>query len=124
MARDFSRVGIRLVVEALGEAEGEMIRYLAPRTVDALSRNLPLEGRAALWKNAVHFEVSIRMGSEKPKNMAAKGALAYWPMGRAFCIFYDETRPHGQVNIIGQVTKNLEMFRQIKSGAKIVVSRI
>lgn len=119
-----SRIPIRLVVEGVGEAKGELIRFLAPRTVDALTRKLPVEGRAALWKNEVYFEVPLQIGEEKAKNTARKGTIGYWPMGRAFCIFYDEARPYSAVNYIGKVTENLGIFSEVKSGTKIAVERI
>ena len=46
-----SRVPIRLVIEGIGEAEGELVRIRSPRTVDAIVRGLPIEGRAALWRD-------------------------------------------------------------------------
>lgn len=119
-----SRIPIRLEVEGLGEATGELIRFLSPRTVDALTRKLPVEGRAALWKSEVYFEVPVDMGEEKAKSTAKKGTIAYWPMGRAICIFYDETRPYSSVNYVGRVTENLGLFSQVKSGAKIRIERI
>ncbi len=119
-----SRTPVRLVVEGLGEAKGELIRFLSPRTVNALTRKLPVEGRAALWKSEVYFEVPINMGEEKAKSTAKKGTIAYWPMGRAVCIFYDETRPYSSVNYIGEVTENLELFSKVKSGTKIRIERI
>jgi hypothetical protein len=124
MSGSISRIPIKIVIEGLGEAEGQLIRFLAPRTVDALVRKLPIEGRAALYSNEVYFEVPLSMGEEKAKNVAEKGVIAFWPMGRAFCIFYDNTRPYSSVNPIGQITDNLSVFSQVKSGAKITVSRI
>jgi len=119
-----SRIPIQLRVEGLGQARGELIRFLSPRTVDSLVRKLPLEGRAALWNNEVYFEIPLDMGEEKAKRMAEKGTIAYWPMGRAFCIFHDKTRPYSPVNYVGKVTENLGMFQQVKSGAKIRVEGI
>ncbi|MEM3041063.1 MAG: cyclophilin-like family protein [Nitrososphaerota archaeon] len=98
-----------------------MIRYLAPLTVDALTRILPLEGRASLWKNMVYFGVPVKKGEEKAKAYVEKGALAYWPMGQAFCIFCEETRPYSPVNLVGHLTENLELFSRVKSGMKIRV---
>jgi hypothetical protein len=111
-------------VEKSGEAQGELIRYLAPRTVDAFVRALPIEGRAALWKEEVYFETPVVMGEEKAKAKVQKGDLAYWPMGKALCIFYGESQPYSPVNIIGKVTMNLEMFATVKSGSVIRVERV
>jgi len=118
---DISRIPIKIIVEGLGEAEGELIRHLAPRTVDAIANRLPIEGRAALWKEEVYFEIPVKMGEEKAKATVETGTIAYWPMGSAICIFYGSSQPYSPVNIIGRVTKNLEMFRQVKSGMKIRV---
>ena len=69
------------------------------------------------------IEIPLALGEEKSKTMAEKGALAYWPMGKAFCIFYERTRPYSSINPIGRITENLEIFSQIKSGTKITVKR-
>ncbi len=120
---EVSRVRIKFIIEDLGEAEGELVRFLAPRTVDMIVRKLPIEGRAALWKEEVYFETSIKMGEEKAKGTVERGTIAFWPMGSAICIFYGESQPYSPVNILGQVTKNLELFSNVKSGTKIRVEK-
>lgn len=118
---DISRVKIKFMIEGLGEAEGELVRFLAPRTIDTIVRKLPVEGRAALWKEEVYFEIPVKMGEEKAKATVETGTIAFWPMGSALCIFYGQSQPYSQVNILGKVTKNLELFKQVKSGARIRV---
>jgi hypothetical protein len=119
-----SRVLIKFTVEGIGEAQGELVRHLAPRTVDAITKRLPLEGRAAIWKEEVYFEIPVKMGTEKAESIVEKGAVTYWPMGNALCIFYGESQPYSAVNIVGRVTKNLELFERVKSGTKIIVEKI
>ncbi len=119
-----SRIPIKFTIEGIGEAEGELIRHLAPRTVDAIAKRLPIEGRAALWKEEVYFQISVKMGKEKAEPTVEKGTIAYWPMGNALCIFYGETQPYSPVNIVGQVTNNLELFERVKSGTKIMVEKM
>jgi len=119
-----SRIPVRFVIEGVGEAEGELVRYLAPRTVEAVTKELPLEGRAALWKQEIYFEIPVKMGEEKAEPTVVKGAIAYWPMGKALCIFYAESQPYSSVNVIGKITKNLGIFENVKSGAKIRVETI
>jgi hypothetical protein len=118
---DISRVKIRFMIDGLGEAEGELVRFLAPRTVDTIVRKLPVEGRAALWKEEVYFEIPIKMGEEKAKATVETGTIAFWPMGSALCIFYGQSQPYSPVSILGKITKNLELFRQVKSGTTIKV---
>ncbi len=120
---DPSRTRVRITVEGLGEAEGELVRFLAPRTVDGIVRALPLEGKASLWKEEVYFEIPIKAGAEKARDRVDTGALAYWPLGRAFCIFYGRSQPYSHVNLIGRVTGNLELFASVKSGKTIRVEK-
>lgn len=119
-----SRIPIKISVEGLGDSRGILIRFLSPRTVDAIVRLLPIEGRAALWKSEVYFNVPLKLGVEKPKNTVKRGDLAYWPLGRAFCIFFEDMRPYSSVNLIGRITENVEIFKRIKSGLKIRVEKI
>jgi hypothetical protein len=116
-----SRVKIKFIIEGLGEAEGELARFLAPRTIDTLVRKFPVEGRAALWKEEVYFETPIKMGEEKAKDTVERGTIAFWPMGSAICVFYGESQPYSPVNVLGKITKNLDLFKDVKSGTKIRV---
>jgi hypothetical protein len=118
---EISRVKVKFIVEGLGEAEGELVRFLAPRTIDMIVRKLPMEGRAALWKEEVYFETTVKMGEEKAKASVEAGTIAFWPMGSAICIFYGSSQPYSPVSILGKVTANLELFKQIKSGTKVRV---
>ncbi len=118
-----SRIKVKFTVEGLGEAEGELVRFMAPRSVDSIVRKLPIEGRAALYKEEVYFEIPIKMGEEKAKPNVEKGAIAFWPMGSALCIFYGNSQPYSPVSILGKITKNLEIFKQIKSGTIVRVEQ-
>ena len=115
---------VRLIAESYGEAEGELVRFHSPMTVDNLAKALPFEGRAARWKEEVYFETPVKMGTEKAKSKVEVGTMAYWPMGSALCIFYGPTDPYSPVNIVGKVTGNLDMFRSLKSGTKIRMEKV
>ncbi len=118
-----SRVSIKFMIEGIGEAEGELVRHQAPRTVDAIVKALPLEGRAALWEEEVYFQIPVKVGEEKARSTVETGTIAYWPMGNALCIFYGKSQPYSPVNVVGRIIKNLELFSRVKSGMKIVVTR-
>jgi hypothetical protein len=116
-----SRIKIKFVIEGLGEVEGELVRFLAPRTIDTIVRKLPMEGRAALWKEEIYFEIPIKMGEEKAKPTVESGTIAFWPMGSALCVFFGNSQPYSPVSILGKVTGNLDLFKQVKSGNIIKV---
>lgn len=121
---EISRIKVKFTVEGVGQAEGELVRFLAPRTIDLIVRKLPIEGRAALWKEEVYFETPIKMGEEKAKGTVEEGSIAFWPMGSAICIFYGKSQPYSPVSILGKITENLELFKNVKSGTKIRVESI
>ncbi len=118
---DVSHIKIKFLIEGLGEAEGELVRFLAPRTIDTIVRKLPIEGRAALYKEEVYFEIPIKMGEEKAKSIVEEGTIAFWPMDSALCVFFGKSQPYSPVSILGKITGNLEIFRQVKSGLTIKV---
>jgi hypothetical protein len=118
-----SRIPITIIIEGIGEAKAELVRIRSPRTTDAIIRELPIEGMAALWQDEVYFGIPVKMGNEKSSSKVDQGDIAYWPMGSAFCIFWGKTQPYSPVNILGKVTKNLELFEKVKSGTKIIIER-
>ena len=118
-----SRIPIKIIIEGIGEANAELVRIRSPRTTDAIIRELPIEGMAALWQDEVYFNNPVKMGNEKSSSKVDQGDLAYWPMGSAFCIFWGKTQPYSPVNILGKVTKNLELFEKVKSGTKIIIKK-
>src|SRR5512146_2178970 len=118
---DISRIKVRFLIEGLGEAEGELVRFMAPRTIDTIVRKLPVEGRAALWKEEVYFEIPLKLGEEKAKPTVETGTIAFWPMGSALCIFYGKSQPYSPVSILGKITNNLELFKEVKSGLTIKI---
>ena len=123
MASSISRIPVRFVLEDGRHADAELIRFQAPKTADALLRRMPIEGRAARWKDEVYFEAGISMGPEKPKSKVQTGTIAFWPMGSAVCIFYGETQPYSPVNVIGVVKSGIEIFKGVAAGSKIRMER-
>ena len=123
MSRDLGKYLVKFKIPDIGETEGELIRIKAPKTAEAVWRSLPITSKVSLWKDEIYFSIGIGLGREKPSKTAEKGDIAYWPMGNALCIFYGETQPYSPVNIVGSVTKNLEIFAKLKSGTIIKVEK-
>ncbi len=102
-------------------AKGELVRILAPRTVEAISEALPLNSRTFLWKEEIYFDIPVSAGPEKARSIVQPGDIAYWPPGKAFCIFFGKTQPYSAVNIIGKITGDLEQLRKVKQGEYVKV---
>ena len=118
-----SRVPVKITVEGVGEASGELVRFSAPLTFGALMKKMPLEGRLHPQPGGHSFIVGIRRGTEKAVNQVKAGDIAYWPMQDAVVIYTSDVRPYSPVNTFGKVTGNLEVFTGIRSGAKIRIAR-
>ena len=113
-----------MAIEGLGDVEAEFHRFAAPRTVDALLRALPVGGRAAIYGEEAYFQVAVKAAAESPKSSVQVGAMGYWPMGSAVCVFYGPTKPYSPVNLIGKVTGNLELFRKVRVGTMITIRKV
>ena len=123
MEASSSRIPVKFFIQGLGEADGELVRFRAPRTVDALVRKMPLEGRAALLKGGFYFTVPLQMGLEKPVKTVSSGTIAFWPLGSALCLFYDDSTTYSPVNVVGNASFN-DVYREVQMGTIIRVEKV
>jgi len=101
------------------------------RTAQAIWDALPIKNRATTWGDEIYFSIPINLDLENGQELVSKGDLAYWPPGPAFCIFFgptpmsrgQEIRPAGPVTVLGRVTGDTEVLRQVAPGAEITIER-
>lgn len=117
------KVRIKIIFKDV-ESEGELVRFLSPRTVEALASALPISSIAFLWKEEIYFETKVSLGPERARATVKPGDIAYWPPGKAFCIFYGETQPYSPVNVIGRMTSPLTPLRKVRRGEWVKVLRV
>ena len=79
---------------------------------------LPLEGSANRWGDEVYLDISLAMPEEDPQAEAPPGTIAYWPPGRAFCIFFGQT-PYSPVSLLGTLDGDPTEFAQVPSGETV-----
>lgn len=121
MSKQFlEKIPLKIIFQSQ-EATGELVRFLSPRTVDSLAGAIPFASKTFLWKEELYFETPISAGPERPKPNVQAGDIAYWPPGKAFCIFYGSTQPYSPVNIIGRITSDLSALRKVKQGERVEV---
>ena len=99
-------------------------------TAQMMLREMPLSGITNIWGEEIYFPVSFTAELEEDAREEVEvGTIAYWPPGKAFCIFFGPTpvstseKPRGfsPVNICGKIHGNLEDLRDITPGEKIKV---
>lgn len=86
---------------------------------------LPLKAVARTWGKEIWFPIPVA-GELGPNavELVQVGDLAYWPTGRAFCIFFgptpmsqgDEIRPASAVNLVGRVLGDAKAFKSVRDG--------
>ncbi|MHA1188381.1 MAG: cyclophilin-like fold protein [Candidatus Heimdallarchaeota archaeon] len=112
---------VKFTIEGIGEAEGEFYRVKAPRSVEDVYYALPVSGRAKIYENAeLYFLIDIQVKAEHPTFDVTEGDIAYWPMGKAICVFW---KPYSEVNIMGKITKNLDVFKQAKNMSRVILEK-
>lgn len=93
---------------------------------------LPIEASANLWGQEIYFRIPIAAGEESVQEVVDMEDLGYWPPGSAFCMFFGPTpisaageiRPASPVTVIGRMTGDLEMLKEVPSGASVLIERI
>jgi uncharacterized protein len=100
-------------------------------TAQAVAKALPIRTRMDTWGDEIYFSIPVSMGADNPREVVQAGDLAYWPPGKAFCIFWgptpasrgDEIRPASAVNVIGRVVGDPTVFGSVPSGATVEIER-
>lgn len=121
MGESVARIPIRLKVDEFGEAMGELNRLTAPLTVGDILKILPISSRTVPSQGCVSILLGLKRGVEKPVSQVEIGTMAYWPRAGNLCIYTDASKTISPVNRVGRITSNLEIFRGLKSGSRIII---
>ena len=124
-------VKIKIVTKSTGEVPAEIIESLNPKTAKAIMNALPIKGRGNRWGEEIYFSIGVSAGSENAKDVVEKGDLAYWPPGEALCIFFgptpassgNEPRAASPVNVFGKILGDPTVFRRVRSGEEVAISK-
>ena len=99
-----------------------------PETRRAIAEALPLSGDAARWGEELYFETPVDVPPEETSVEVPVGALAYWPPGKALCLFWGPTpasegeapRAASPVNVVAVVT-DVSALAAVEGGAHVGV---
>ena len=81
-----------------------------------ISAVIPMVSRLEKWKEEIYFETELQLEVERLVNRVERGDFAYWPPGRALCLFYGISQPYTPVEIIGEALGSLDFLSDIESG--------
>src|SRR4030065_2954183 len=103
---------IEVEIPKLNNIDLELDDTASPKTVKSFLKNLPFTVGTNLWGEEVYTDESqIDMGEENAKPTVELFDVAYWPTGKAICLFFgptpignkDEIKPYSPVNVIGKI---------------------
>jgi hypothetical protein len=124
-------VDVKQIVISAGSVRAEAMLSDSP-TAQKVWEALPIEGKANVWGDEVYFGIPVE--AEQAPDARAEvevGELGYWPVGKAFCIFFgptpvsrgDKPRAYSPVNVLGQITGDATVFRAVGGGTTVRIER-
>ncbi len=100
---------------------------LAPSTVHEILNALPFSVIIHQWGEELYTDpISVSAGNENSKSLVNVNDVAYWPPGKAICLFFGPTpigkkgeiKPSSDVNVIGTISGKNTTFPQNTDGLK------
>jgi uncharacterized protein len=93
-------------------------------TSDAIWRALPISSTVNPWGKEIYFAIPVTLHPENGQEVVKIGDIAYWPPGKAFCIFFGpnpaihgkEIRAASAVNVFGRLVDTSGVLSAIKDG--------
>ena len=101
-------------------------------TARAILDALAIRGAAQRWGGEIYFSIPVSCELEDDsRDVLEAGELAYWPPGRAFCIFFgptpasqsNEIRAASPVNIVGKLTGDFSALWDVPDGAPVSIEK-
>jgi len=106
----------------------------SPKTCASFLKSLPFSVNAHVWGEEIYTdESSITQPEENAKGLVNLNDVAYWPSGKAICLFFGPTpigkkgeiKPYSPVNVIGKITNpDKTILSKINEGMKITFNII
>ena len=93
---------------------------------------LPIEAEACTWGQEIYFGIGVEAAlSDAARSEMGVGEVAYWPPGRALCVFFGRTPASGadgapraasDVEPVGRILGCCDELCQVTEGQMVVVS--
>ena len=111
----------------------ELNDSLSPQTVQSFLKCVPFTVGINLWGDEIFTDESpINVGEENAKPLVKLYDVAYWPTGKAICLFYgrtpigkkNEIKPYSPVNIIGKILNpDRTILSKLDNGVKVTFQK-
>ena len=106
----------------------------SPKTCASLLQSLPFSVNAHVWGEEIYTDESpIAQPEENAKDLVSINDVAYWPSGKAICLFFGPTpigkkgeiKPYSPVNVVGKIIDpDKSIIKKFTDGTKISFKKI
>jgi len=117
---------VEILIPKLKNIEIELDDSNSPSTVKKLFDSLPFTVGLNLWGDEIYTNESpIIENEENAKPVVELNDVAYWPTGKAICLFFGPTpigkkgeiKPYSPVNVIGKILNpDKSVLKKITNG--------
>ncbi len=124
---------IEINIPKLKNIDLELDDTMCPNTVKSFLQNLPFTLGINLWGEEIYTNESpINVDEENAKAQVELYDVAYWPTGKAICLFYgptpignkNEIKPYSPVNVIGKIIKpDKKILSELKNGTNVTFNK-
>ena len=122
-----------LAFQSLENITIELNDTFSPKTCKSTIDSLPFSVNAHVWGEEIYTDESpISQSEENAKSLVDLNDVAYWPSGKAICLFFGPTpigkkgeiKPYSPVNIIGKIINaDKSVIKNFKEGTKITFQK-
>ena len=112
----------------------ELNDTFSPKTCNSILDSLPFTVNAHVWGEEIYTDESpISQAEENAKALVDLNDVAYWPNGKAICLFFGPTpigkkgdiKPYSPVNVVGKITNpDKSILKNFNDGTKISFKKI
>ena len=112
----------------------ELNDTLSPKTCQSIIDSLPFSVNAHVWGEEIYTDESpISQAEENAKDLVSINDVAYWPSGKAICLFFGPTpigkkgeiKPYSPVNVVGKIIfSDKSIIKKFTDGQEISFRKI
>ncbi len=125
---------IQVEIPKLKNINIELDDSFSPNTVKSFLQSLPFTVGINLWGEEIYTSESpINVGEENAKSPVELFDVAFWPTGKAICLFYgptpignkNEIKPYSPVNIIGKILNpEKQILTELSDGINVTFKKM
>ncbi len=121
--KSVSRVTVMLEIQGQGTIEYELVRHLAPLTINKVINALPIIDTVHFYDDKfAYMHTQLQVGGEKPRSTFKSGDIAFLTNSSSVCFFLQECRV-SPMNLMGMSKTSIEMLSKCKAGNILILKK-